>query len=247
MDLICRAVDADQPPLLFLTNTQRINKLLNKSRKREEAPPVEYVENFRVEIAKEKEYKGGRKSEKPFHFYNLLAHVLSSYDYRVHEGGLEADDYMCITQYARLSEKDTIICSRDKDLRQCPGFHYSWEVGKQASIGPIWVDHLGFLERRDDKKIWGTGVKFFYYQLLVGDGVDNIGGVKGKGPAFAYNLLKDVRTERECYELVAEVYVRHHGDEWKTAITEQANLLWMVREERDGKPVLWRPPKKNEE
>ena len=56
--LICDEVEATEPPLLFLTNTKRINKLLNKQRKREDAPPKEYVENFRVEAAKEKEYKG---------------------------------------------------------------------------------------------------------------------------------------------------------------------------------------------
>lgn len=416
INLICEEVGATEPPLLFLTNTPRINKLLNKDRKREEKPIVAYKDNFRNEVAKEKEYKAGRKPDKPFHFYNILSHILATYETRIHEGGLEADDYLCIEQinnakkygvkvkfhaghflldyedwlkykdttfikddkgyvisdtgkgptrkvwalhrdimgnpeglvvdhingdtldnrkynlrictikenvrnsasqvgtsaykgvswdkerdkwvaaikvdrvgnflgrfdseleaaaaydkaakqyygeFARLNleapykkpYKETIICSRDKDVRQCPFWHYSWEVGAQASIGPIWVEPLGYLTnvnegkvdangKKKPLKIFGVGHKFFYYQLLTGDGVDNIGGIKGKGPAFAYNLLKDATTERECYELVAEVYVKTHGDSWKVKIKEQADLLHMVRElNEDGSSKLWMPPK----
>ena len=256
--LICDEVGATQPPLLFLTNTLRINKLLNKQRKREETEAVEYKDNFRIELAKEKEYKGGRKAEKPFHFYNILAYILSAYETRIHEGGIEADDFMCITQYSRLENKDTIICSRDKDLKQCPGWHYSWEVGAQAARGPFWVDHLGDLIHENPgelnakgkpkpMKVFGTGHKFFYYQLLNGDKVDNIGGVKNRGPVFAYNLLKDAETERQCYELVAEVYVKAWEGQWKEKMKEQADLLHMVREVHpDGSLKLWLPPAREE-
>ena len=255
--LICDEVEATEPPLIFLTNTRRINKILNKGRKREEKPPKEYVENFRVEAAKEKEYKAGRKPDKPFHFYNLLSYILSNYETYIDENGLEADDAACVYQTQRLKEgfKDTIICSRDKDLRQCEGFHYSWEVGNQASVGPIYVEPLGWLEIKNEgevdkkgkpkpAKIFGTGHKFFYYQMIVGDAVDNIGGIKGKGPVFGYNLLKDAQTERECYELVAEKYVQAWGELWKEKMKEQSLLLWMVREIKDGQKVFWRPPAK---
>lgn len=243
--LICDEVQATEPPLLFITNTRRVNKTRNKERKLRGEEPKEYVENFRVEAAKEKEYKGGRSSTKPFHFYNLLHYVLASYDVHVDEQGLEADDAMVITQYSayKNGELNTIICSRDKDVRQCPGWHYSWECGKQASVGPIMVDELGWLEMKDKKKVFGTGQKFFYYQLLVGDAVDNIGGIKGRGPAFAYNLLKDATSVRECYELIAEVYVKFWGDDWKIKFREQADLLYMIREIDDkGEKIKWKPP-----
>lgn len=254
--LICDEAGADEPPLLFLTNTPRINKTLNKRRKLSGEEPKEYVENFRVEVAKEKDYKGGRKATKPFHFYNLLHYILASYDVHVNENGLEADDAMCLMQHARREQLDTIICSRDKDLRQCQGWHYSWEVGKQPAIGPILVDELGWLEHKnagefDSKgkakppKIFGVGNKFFYYQLLVGDNVDNIGGIKNCGPAFAYKLLKDATSIRQCYELVAEKYVQTWEDEWKTKFREQADLLWMIRElDEKGEKVRWKPPQR---
>lgn len=259
--LICDEVEATEPPLLFLTNTRKINKTLNKQRKREDVPPKPYVENFRVEAAKEKEYKGGRKSDKPFHFLNLLHYILASYPVHINEDGLEADDAMVIHQYARWKQglKDTIICSRDKDVRQCPGWHYSWEVGKQASIGPIEVDELGWLKHvnegeRDSKgalkpaKIFGVGDKFFYYQMINGDAVDNVGGIKGKGPVFAYHLINDATSSRECYELVAEKYVQAWGDDWKEKMREQANLLWMIRElDENGEKVKWKPPNREKE
>lgn len=249
INLITDEVQATEPPTLYLTNTRRINKILNKKRLYNEEPKKVFVDNFRIEAAKEKEYKGTRKPDKPFHFYNILNYILSAYDTCVDENGLEADDMMCVHQYSRWKDghKDTIICSRDKDVRQCPGWHYSWEVGKQASIGPLEVDELGWLEKKSSKKIFGVGHKFFYYQLLVGDTVDNIGGVKGRGPIFAYNLLKDAQTERECYELVAEKYVQAHGDDWKEKFREQADLLWMIRElDKDGEKIKWKPPRRLE-
>jgi hypothetical protein len=95
---------------------------------------------------------------------------------------------MCAYQYDGWGDPDrqykTIICSRDKDVRQCPGWHYSWECGKQPSIGPIMVDELGHLVDKNagkfnpltgkklPLKVFGTGHKFFYYQMLTGDTVD---------------------------------------------------------------------------
>lgn len=248
IELICDEVGATSPPSLFFTNTKGINRYLNKRRKLDgEDSEKIFIDNFRFMVAKEKEYKAGRATVKPFHFRNIFLYASSNYNTVVDETGLEADDAMCIEQYTGVKNEtfDTIICSRDKDVRQCPGWHYSWECGKQASIGPIKVDELGFLEQKDnkDKTVWGTGAKFFYYQLLTGDAVDNIGGVKGRGPRFAYALLKDAATIRETYELVAEVYVKAWGDEWKKKFREQADLLWMIRELDDkGEKVKWRPP-----
>lgn len=239
---------------LFFTNTKRINKLLNRERKFKEKPLKEFVPNFREELAVQKEYKGGRKQDKPKHFYNLLAHMLANYDCVVDENGLEADDMLCITQYKSWEKKDTIICSRDKDVRQCPGLHYSWEINKQASVGPLFIEPLGFLEKKDKTStgkpkpvtLFGGGHKWFYAQMLTGDAVDNIGGLHGYGPVFAYNLLNDAKTERECYELVAEVYVKNFPEDWKIRMKEQADLLWMVRElDEENKPKLWLPPRKD--
>jgi len=248
VELINEEVGATEAPLLFMTNTRRLNKQSNKIRELRNEPKKEFVDNFRYEVAKEKEYKGNRASTKPFHFYNIASYAIANYDVHINEDGLEADDAMCIKQYSSVKQGvyDTVICSRDKDVRMCPGLHYSWECGKQAALGPIMVDELGFLERRPDKKIWGVGSKFFYYQLLVGDSTDNIGGIHRRGPKFAFNLLKDATALREAYELVAEVYVKTWGDLWKKKLKEQAQLLWMIREvDESGKRVDWKPPSRH--
>lgn len=55
-------------------------------------------------------------------------------------------------------------------------------------------------------KLSGTGLMFFYAQLIMGDTADNYDGVAGKGKAFAYELLKDCKTEKELFFKVLQVY-----------------------------------------
>lgn len=256
---ICEEVEATQPPLFFLTESALVNRILNKRRKFVGEPETEYVANFRDKVAVTKEYKGQRKQQKkPFHYKNLANYVMcGKFDFVVAPPGLEADDALCIHQTRALKEKTipTIICSRDKDLKQCAGWHYSWECGFQASIGPLLTDELGQLinvnANKFEKngklkklKVLGTGWKFFYYQLLTGDSTDNIQGLMGKGPAFAYNLLRDAVSERECYELVAEVYVKTYGDEWEEKLREMADLLYIIKDtDEQGEVVRWLKPK----
>lgn len=235
---ICAEVWATEPPLLFLTNKKTLHRMANKINKRKGKPEVEYKENFRNAIAKEKEYKATRNNKKPVHFDNLTAHVINNYDYII-ANGIEADDAMSIYQYSNIDKLNTIICSRDKDLRITPGMHFSWECGNQAQIGPMRVTDIGELTL-DRNKIKGNGLKFFYSQLITGDTVDNIPGLPRKGPAFAYKLLSELNTERELYDAVKGAYVSVYGDGWKGHMLEQGRLLWMVREvDKDGEPVMW--------
>jgi hypothetical protein len=249
--LICNEVGATEPPTLYLSADAFLIKELNRRRKLAGEEPLELKPNFREEIAVTKKYKGNRVSNKPFHFKNLSAYMLTNYDCVV-ANGIEADDAMCTRQYdnweyINLFDKvatPTIICSRDKDLRICPGWHYSWECGKQAAIGPVLVDELGYLEKRPDGKVLGYGLAFFYYQLLVGDTVDNIAGVPGCGPVKAFKLLSGLTTEEEMYKAVVAKYQEAFPEDWKVHIREMANLLWMVREmNEDGSPVLYKPLK----
>ena len=242
IEQICKEVGATSPPLLFLTNTEYVNTLLNKKRKWQGDNIINFVPNFREVVATTKKYKGGRKEEKPFHYKNLISYVISNYDFKVAENGLEADDAMCIYQTKAMKDGEpTIICSRDKGLRKRAGNHFSWECGKQFAIGPLKVEGLGWLEKKDNGKIFGVGEKFFYYQLLTGDNVDNIVGVMGRGPSFAYKLLKDLNSEQECYEEVARVYVQAFGNGWSSKFEEMVDLLWIIKEEdEEGNPIRWR-------
>lgn len=255
--LICNEVEATEEPLFFVTESGLVNRILNKKRKYAGEKEKEYVPNFRNAIAKTKEYKGHRKTQKkPFHYKNLVNYVLSGkFKVEIAPPGLEADDAMCIYQTQHLGQTPTtILCSRDKDIRQCQGWHYSWECGKQASVGPLFVDSVGSLVNRHEGKVnkegkplplnvLGTGDKFFYFQMITGDSVDNIEGIIGRNKVFAYKLLKDAKTARECYELVAEVYVKQLGDVWEEKFNEMADLLWIVKNlDSQGKIVKWTKP-----
>ena len=246
IELICDEVGATTAPTIFLTGD---SYLFEKHLKKLSSEST-YTPNFREELAITKGYKANRKQEKPFHYYNITEYMLAIHNCVIAEG-MEADDLMCIWQMYNLRGLDpinspqTIICSRDKDLRQCPGWHYSWECGRQPSIGPIEVDEIGTLERQSPTKIFGTGLKLFYYQVLVGDAVDNIPGLKGYGPAKCVALLGDLTTEQEMWDCVVNEYKQHVGEDWKTLLKEQINLVWMCQEmDEQGAPILFNPKKR---
>jgi hypothetical protein len=211
---ICREVDADQPPIIFLTDSVWLAEQQGRV----------FIPNFRYKVAVTRPYKDTRNNPKPFHFYNIMVYLLAEYDTRVARKGVEADDAMCIHQ---TSHDDTIICSRDKDLRICPGWHYTWECGKQRSVGPHFTDEVGQLQLNTKDDVIGYGLKFFFYQMLVGDPADTIPGLPGVGKKKAFALLSPLQTEDELFWAVVEMYKEKMGDEAKTYFREQADLLWM--------------------
>jgi 5'-3' exonuclease len=207
--------------------------------------------NFRNEIAKTKVYKGTRVEKKPDHFDNLTAYMKGMLDTVVTEG-IEADDAMAMEQIKWLPQDgdalgkqyDTIICSRDKDLRQVPGWHYGWEIGNQPSFGPELVNTIGWilLDREGSSpKIKGTGFKFFCSQLLTGDTVDNIPGLPKCGPVNAFELLNRYD---DCESLMHQVKLIYDDriltKSSKEYLLEQGRLLWLVRRlNEDGSPQMW--------
>lgn len=237
--LIEMEVGATAPPVIFLSDSKEFRAIDNRLRKFRGEELIPFTKNFRYEVAKTKPYKGNRKNPKPFHFHNISSYLLHNYETIISSDGYEADDEIAIYQ---MSHTDTIICSRDKDLRICPGHHYSWECGGQRSIGPEYTDRLGRLYKDDRDEVIGYGMKFFYFQMLAGDAADNIPGLPGKGKAFAFKLLEECKEEREMFELVQSAYKEKMGDQAKEYFREQADLLWIVQER--GK--RYSPPKKGE-
>jgi len=212
-------VEATEPPILYLTGKN----------------------NFRFELAKTTPYKE-RPGLKPWHYKNIKAYIKGVYDY-VETDGYEADDAMAIEQTKR--PESTIICTRDKDLRSVPGWHYGWELGNQPQFGPLLVDEVGKVELSEKKdKIKGYGGLFFYAQCLTGDPVDSIPGLGGKtGPVKAMKILDGVTTLAEAFKRVREAYRALHGDLGDERLLEQGRLLHMTRQlDENGKPILWEFP-----
>jgi len=239
---------------LYLTGDEKLLYHVNRARIRGDEEALIFKPNFRHGVAKTKPYKGNRKQEKPYHFHNLRAYMLSEYNCIVTEG-IEADDKICIDMFdeykmGKLSAQygfgtNVICCSRDKDLRMCPGWHYGWTCGKQEQFGPVFLDELGHLELSSgaSKKLRGSGLKFFYAQLITGDTVDNISGLPKHGPVRAFNELSGCGTEEELFAKVKALYQGVYGDDWEQHLREMADLLWMIREvNEDGSLKFYQWP-----
>lgn len=223
LEEICQEVGATEKPKLFLSKGA----------------------SFRDQIARRKEYKATRISKKPFHFANLTAYMEGVLNAEIVEG-IEADDAIAIEHTA--DPLGTIICSRDKDLRQVPGMFYSWELGKQPSFGPVEITKEGdlFLDRdKKPPKLSGSGLAFFYAQCLMGDSVDNVPGLPGWGPVAAYNLLTTDLLGGELdpkarWMSVCDAFKHVYEENWERELLEQGQLLWMCRRfNPDGSPELW--------
>lgn len=231
------------------------------------------AKNFRLNLAIQRKYKGTRKSEKPPFFYesrdfmiNHLGAILSD--------GEEADDLLTTHlwehQFNGLIENGIelgsathkelarfVMVSKDKDLAISPGWHYSISERKLH-----WVTPLGELlpQWNGDKlkKLRGTGLKFFYSQILQGDQVDNYTGIPRMRLKDIYDLLEPCKSERELYNATLSAYRKKYGEEAYIAnyrgggkflkpyeiMHEQGRLAHMQRFKgeiwrSDKVPVLW--------
>ena len=226
---------SDEPPVLYLTGDDKLAKMISRRERLLGNPPVVFDENFRIATGRTAPYKGNRKSAKPLHFNNIRMYMLNHYDCVV-SNGVEADDMMATHQ-----TDDTIICSVDKDLRQVPGKHYTWSVGERPSTDVYQVDKLGLMMLKGDK-VYATGFFQFFYQVLVGDTVDNIKGLDKVGPKKAYKLLEGATSEVELYQRVRQAYLEKHPEDGLEKLREVIDLVWMIREWEDNKPVLYKEP-----
>ena len=169
--------------------------------------------NFREAIAVTQPYKGNRSGTKKPEHLQALRDRLTDYWGAVVAQGEEADDLIS----KRMTElgNDCICISIDKDLDTVQGWHYNFRKHNRYYI-TSW-----------------QGLYNFYKQLLTGDRVDNIRGVKGIGDKKADKLLADAKTEEELWNICVEA----HGSAERAL--EDAILLHMRRKDNE----IWQPPK----
>jgi 5'-3' exonuclease len=169
--------------------------------------------NFRNEIAITAPYKGNRKAPKPKHYQILRDYMQKAWGFVMIEDQ-EADDAIGIAAYEH-QVGEYCICSIDKDLDMLRGDNFNF----------VKIEFY-FIEEEQ-------GIKNFYKQMLVGDRVDNIIGVRGIGPVKAERLLKECKSEKEMYLAILEAY---QGDDKR--VLENGQLLWIRREANQ----MWQPP-----
>lgn len=107
---------------------------------------------------------------------------------------IEADDSMSIEQDKMLKAgRVSKIMTKDKDLDMIMGTHIhydtydEWTITEHNSYGKIWIDRSG-----SAAKCKGQGTSFFWAQLLMGDGADNIPGLP-KLPTELLNAYKPTK------------------------------------------------------
>jgi hypothetical protein len=169
--------------------------------------------NFRDSIAVTVPYKGQRVSEKPIHLQALRDHLVSSWGFEV-VNGIEADDAVGIATYA-VPEEKTIMVHIDKDLNQLRGWHYNYRKKEKYYVSEF------------------EGLVAFYTQILTGDRIDNIIGLKGIGPVKAKKVLEKCTNENELYQAVLKAY-----EDDQQRVLENAQLLWLQRSPNQ----VWTPP-----
>lgn len=158
--------------------------------------------NFRYLVYPE--YKANRiggyrpKWEKEVKDYLKITHNAQTIE------GAEADDALGSRQ-----TEDTIIVTNDKDLKMIKGQHYD----------P--VKKLLFTVSPEEATRW------FYYQCLVGDRVDNLFGVVGIGPKKAAAILDACSNEEEMFQAVMGLY------SCEEEFLMQAKCLYIWHKEND--------------
>jgi hypothetical protein len=167
--------------------------------------------NFRNEIATTAPYKGNRTAPKPKHLQLIRDYLVSAWDFQVSEGQ-EADDSIAIAHVE--NNYKSIIASIDKDFLQLRGNHWNF-VKKEMT----------FVSEEE-------AIKNFYRQVLTGDRVDNIIGLKGIGPVKADKILSERESPAEMYTACVQAY----GSTER--VIENCRLLWLRRTPNE----LWQPP-----
>lgn len=143
----------------------------------------------------------------------------------------EADDGFAEAGHA--DPEGTVIMTQDKDMRMVPGWHLDWVDNRMRYLAP---------------NVFGTvmndlwyGEKWFWRQMLWGDGADFIPGIPWYMPqggkklarcaeVTSADLLADCHDRASCAERVAEVYRSYYKERYLVEMLEQAVLLWMRKD-----------------
>ena len=167
-------------------------------------------DNFRHQV--DSEYKANRKDvSKPIHYQAIRDYMVKYFKAEVIDG-IEADDALALNQ-----TDNTAIASIDKDLLMVAGRHYNFVKDEWTTVTPE------------------EGIRWFYMQMLMGDKIDNIIGIRGIGKVKASKILS---SSDDWDAIIESNYKDEFGEAtekgqvgWYQRMVQNTMLLWMIQKD----------------
>jgi len=176
-------------------------------------------DNYRCDLYVEYKRSAGRvrsKSTKPDWFNDLKSWTVEAYDGCVLTDNCEADDMIRI--WAIEADKADIqrcVVTVDKDLDCIPGNHYNPRTKAIYQVTKEYADY------------------FYWKQLLMGDSVDNIPGIKGIGPKKADKILEGAVGTDELKRRISIEYNKAYDEDGFNHMLLNGKLLHIWRHIND--------------
>lgn len=181
--------------------------------------------NYREIEATIKPYKGNRDARhQPALKREIRRYLMERWDAElIHYR--EADDEVCIRQTAEGCDDNSIIVGLDKDLHQCPGWHYSTNYDKFAKV----------TERQ--------GRVLLFRQIITGDPTDNIMGCYRTGEKVAKAKINGDMSTNAMVAVCVELFKQNmekYPEQYPEGMTpveaflETGKLIYMLRSEDDS-------------
>lgn len=165
--------------------------------------------NFRYEVMET--YKGNRvNSRKPLEYSNLFNYLVKEYNANIADT-VEADD---VVVFKKTTEPlRYCLCAIDKDvLYQTVGTHYNYNKDEFITVSEEEAN------------------RFFWYQVLTGDGVDGYKGCKGIGKVKAKEILdKAYNDAMESSSDTEEFYRRYVKEAYEYSGQSEEEFLATCR------------------
>jgi 5'-3' exonuclease len=137
------------------------------------------------------EYKANRKDREPLeHLKAIKNYMVEKWEFSALHG-IEADD---MVNSVRLQLEGSVVCAIDKDLLMLEGTHYNYKKNE-------WVT-----TSKQEANL------YFWQSMIIGDSVDNIKGLEGKGKVFASVLLTTENDVDHMRTLVFDEYINQYGE-----------------------------------
>lgn len=184
--------------------------------------------NFRNNVCVSTEYKGQRRTTKnkelidgylPY-LKDCFIEFKKQYDAKTYLG-VENDDVIAILA-SRVP--NSVMIANDRDYYSIPGIYYNIKTNKTTVISYPGIIKL------IDKKIHATGYYQVYTQILKGSSKENYKGLEGYGDITVYEILKDLKTEREMVTVCTRLFVEKYGlIEGVKRFEEGFRLSWILQ------------------